>query len=445
MRRRDAWWLCWWLWAVLTLPVPGQLPFDCRNTAVGPEPPLPEPKALVLTAKLLARLEASASSPVLMTYRELAFEHRGVFMPQWCADGNWLAVEIKPKSRRVPYQLRLFRFGEGEPGAGLIVQDRQKRSVFYALRWSRRHDSREFCVISGGFQLYWGNAADSDSKTITVTPLAAKRKNIAQPCWLHVGAQDYLAFIQGQKLCIGQLSKVKTTKPRQLLRVWPLTLTFGKLHLESLSYFRGAAHQGKVSLLVCGTSSAGEGLFLVELNADLQVVARISKIGDGTYKLPEWNGDGTQALAYRVRQVARQSSAQELYLFIYTRHGSGDILSRAPTIHNREKQPEHDYLGPTWTCWRQNGKTVEGICHFFKKSETPQHFKLIYFSDNQSLNYRQARVDMASFPAAFGRGRRIAFAGNGHYRVAFVFYDPKRQKNILYLGLMNFTTTKLGN
>ena len=110
----------------------------------------------------------------------------------------------------------------------------------------------------------------------------------------------------------------------------------------------------------------------------MRQVRTIKKIGVGAYKLPQWDHGGRRALVYSLRRVSPRASAQELYLYIYTAQGSGNVFSHSPTIQNREKEPEHDYLGPSWARWKVGEKQFAGICHFFKQQRsTPQHFKLI--------------------------------------------------------------------
>ncbi len=393
--------------------------------------------------QLKKKISDGLHKPNLIQYREINFDHVGVSMPQWSLNGEWLAVQVKTSSSKIPYQLHLLYFPKHESSISqesyqrYIIEDQNKKSIFYSFRWAQRQEiSQEFCLISGGFRLYWGKANNS-SPSILVSSLA-QESLITQPNWFHTKDKDYIAFLQGNQIFIGELTNAPS---RQFNKVWEIQLGQTNPSIHAISYFQAKITPEGLAILVCGASSQGENLYLVKLKDDFKTVDSVKIIEQGIFKLPEWNNKGDRALVYRVRRVSNNDDAQELYLYLYAPDGSGDILSRSPTIQNREKEPEHDYVGPTWSEWNIDKEPVEGITHFFKQTDYPQHFAIIYFPiEKKQFGYQVAKLDMATFPVAFGRGRKIVFAGSKSYRIAWTFFDAARQKNVLFLGLLNFAT-----
>ena len=377
--------------------------------------------------------------PALLHYSKLPFEHRGVSMAQWSPDGKWLSVQTKPVSRRIAYQLNLFYFPRhnGLTYKRFTIQDDKENTIFYSLRWSQKSQQQEFCALSGGFKLYWGFVRN-DLKKVIVYPLSDSDINVTQPCWLRFQNEDYIAFLGGSSIYIGKLSKFASGKPRSFLQQWKVDLGTDRFDLHGVNYFQAYAGEDGIQILICGYTKEGKHLFWAKLSQDMKKIVTLKKIDNGTFKLPEWNKDGSRALIYKVKKVNQYSSAQELYLYLYTHNGSGNILGGAPTIQNREKEPEHDYLGPTWEYFKIKGKVVEGSTLFFKQKEKEQRFMVVYFPSPNKLNYESVKIKMNDFPITFGRGRRMSFAGNNSHLVAFSFYNAAKLKQLLYLGLVNF-------
>lgn len=381
-----------------------------------------------------------AKKPSLLYYREIQFPHRGVSMPQWSSDATWLAVQSKPIRRRYPYQLNLFYLPNNGKLKHSIIYDKSRRnSAFFSFKWSKRKKSKEFCVISGGFQLFIGEASSSHSEKIIVTPLFRTR-NIAQTSWVHSGEEDFIMFLRRNRIFTGKLTQKEKGKNRIFKRYWPLGFRKSGYVISRVNSFSACESDGKIHILLCGKSNKGEGAFKITMKNDLKTVEKIEKIGGGIYKLPSWSSDGKRAFVYRLEKITKNSSNYELYLHIYTDQGSGKILSNYPTILNLDK-PEHDYLGVSWARWNSKNSHYEGIGHFFKKSEIKQQFKMISLPlDTRDLKYEDTRINMGGFQVAFGRGRRFVFAKNESYKVCFVYYDPTKQRSNLYLGLLNFKT-----
>lgn len=396
-------------------------------------------------------LSKGYNKPQFLDVHRVDFEHRGVSMPQWSQNGQWLAVQYKSIDQKIPYAVKLFNFSKTSL-CSYDLQYEKMRPLFHSFCWS---SNLEFCVLSANFDLYWGiakpnipaqnsNTKKIKSKTkanakagILVYPLQMPENlgkvNITQPSWID---DDTIAFLAGNQIQIAELTK---STPRALKTVYSVQTE----NITSVSYFRCFKYKNIIQILLCGSNQDGSGLFLVEVNSETQKIIHDKLVAKGTFKLPEWNNNGTRALVYEVKSVDKNSTAQELYLYLYTPEGSGPILSQQPTIQNQEKEPQHDYLGPSWSIWKNDDEYCEGILHFFKQTnDTEQSFTFITFPNNIiTTKYSHKQLQNSTFfSTKLGRGRRIAFAKNQTPRVAFVYYDPISFKVHLYIGMLNFLT-----
>lgn len=394
-------------------------------------------------------LSKGYDEPQFLDVHRIDFEHRGVSMPQWSQNGQWLAVQYKSIDQKIPYAVKLFNFSKNSL-CSYDLQYEKMRPLFHSFCWS---SNLEFCVLSANFDLYWGIAKPSiptrDSNTkkiksksktkagILVYPLQKPENlenvNITQPSWVD---DDTISFLAGNQIQIAELTK---SSPRTIKTTYSVKAE----NITSVSYFRCFKHNNIIKILLCGSNQDGSGLFLAEINAETQQIIQTKLIAKGTFKLPEWNSNGTRALVYEVKNVDKNSTAQELYLYLYTPEGSGPILSQQPTIQNQEKEPQHDFLGPSWSIWKDHHEYCEGILHFFKQTnDTEQSFTFITFpTEATTTKYSHKQLQNSTlFSTKLGRGRRVAFAKNQTPRVAFVYYDPISFKVHLYIGLLNFLT-----